>query len=160
MIYPQDMCCIHLIHLLYWYSYIIYLLNENLWGPTQFRPYDSENREANYNSTISIDYTHTLLVSSWFNQLLHQLPNRFVPLLTLLPARFLPSIIYSRCLLPYIRACIHPVFTILAVVLHQLADNFLTDFVHDSSLLLTTREIPGVEFHAVCIIITWAKGQI
>ena len=27
-------------------------------------------------------------------------------------------------------------------------------------LLLTTREIPGVEFHAVCIIITRAKGQI
>ena len=35
-----------------------YLLNENLWGPNQFRPYDSENRESNYNSTISIDYTH------------------------------------------------------------------------------------------------------
>ena len=27
-------------------------------------------------------------------------------------------------------------------------------------LLLTTREIPGVEFQAVCMIITRAKGQI
>ena len=35
-----------------------YLLNENLWGPNEYRPYNSEEREENYNSSILIDYNH------------------------------------------------------------------------------------------------------
>ena len=40
------------------YSDFNYLLNENLWGPNEFRPYDSSSREDMYNSTISIDFNH------------------------------------------------------------------------------------------------------
>ena len=35
-----------------------YLLNENLWGPHEYRENDSEHREQNYNSILSIYLNH------------------------------------------------------------------------------------------------------